>query len=411
MRRLVLAGAGHAHALVLLDWARAPLPGVELVVVSPQALAPYSGMVPGWLAGHYRFDEIVIDVPALAAAAGARWVPAEIARLDPAGRTLHLDDGSALGYDLLSLNIGSTLRPPPALAADARRTVLALRPLARLRQQVQALLVRWQAEAGHAPWRVTAVGGGAAGFEALLALQARLRALRPDRAVQARLLGRGGQLLPGISPPARRAAARALARAGVAVELGRGWVPGDDAPADAAHELVLWATGAEAHDWQRDPARRGTLAVDGGGFVRIGAALRSTSHPEIFAAGDCAHWDGPGDSVGGMASDSAASDATAAGLPKAGVYAVRMGPVLARNLRAALGDGTAADYQSQHHFLALLATGDGRAIATRGALGASGAWAWWWKDRIDRGFIGRFPRGAAVADAAREATTPKSPAR
>jgi pyridine nucleotide-disulfide oxidoreductase family protein len=369
VKRLVLAGAGHAHALLLLDLIRAPLPGTELVVVSPHAQAPYSGMVPGWLAGRYAFDEIGVDFPRLCAAAGARWLADEVDALDPARRRLRLAGGEELGYDLLSLNVGSTLRPPPA----ARATVLALRPLADLRSRYEALLQRWSADASTAPCTVTAVGAGAAGFESLLAVLARLRALRPDRTVHGRLVGRGATLLPELAAPARRAATRALAAAGVSLQLGTAWSEALDRDGD----VVLWATGAEAQAWQRDPARRGALAVDEAGFVRIDASLRSVSHPQVFAAGDCARFE-PGP------------------LPKAGVYAVRMGPVLARNLRAACGaPGGFTRYRPQRRFLALLATGDGRAIASRGPFGGAGAWAWRWKDSIDRGFLARFgPAGA-----------------
>jgi pyridine nucleotide-disulfide oxidoreductase family protein len=366
MRRLVLAGAGHAHAQVLLDWLQAPVPGVELVVVSPQALAPYSGMVPGWLAGTYRFDEIVIDFAALCAAAGARWVAGELHALDPARRRLTLADGSTLAYDLLSLNVGSTLRPPPV---PATTQLLALRPLSALHAGWGAVLLRWQQDPAQQPFNVTAVGGGAAGFEALLAVLARLRALRPDRVVHGALVTRSATLLPGLAPAAVRHATRALARAGVTLQLGTAWC---DTIARSS-DLVLWATGAEAQAWQADPARRGPLAVDAQGFVRIDAQLRSVSHPQVFAVGDCAAWAVP--------------------LPKAGVHAVRMGPVLSRNLRAALAPGAAgqgADHQPQQRFLALLATADGRAIGSRGALAAEGRWVWRWKDHIDRGFIRRF---------------------
>lgn len=362
-QQLVLVGAGHAHAQVLLDWARAPLPGVQLVVVSPQALAPYSGMVPGWLAGHYRFDEITIDFARLCAAAGARWVADELASVDVARRQVRLRGGGCLPYTLLSLNVGSTLRPP---AVPEGTRLLSLRPLSLLRPGYEALLTDWAQSTDTAPFTVIAVGGGAAGFEALLAVLARLRALRPDRVVHGGLISRGASLLPDLSAPARRAALHALSRAGVTVQLG---FDGCETAARSS-DLVLWATGAQAQDWQLDPACRGALAVSADGFVRIDAQLRSVSHPEVHAVGDDAEWAEP--------------------LPKAGVYAVRMGPVLARNLRAALGDGRPCCYTPQRRFLALLATADGRAIASRGAFGAQGRWAWRWKDHIDRGFIARF---------------------
>ena len=374
MKRLVLAGAGHAHALVLRELVRHPMPGVEIVVISPEPLAPYSGMVPGWLAGHYRFDEIAIDFPPLAAAAGARWCQGEIHALDPARRELRLADGGTLDYEVLSLNVGSTLHAPPAEHAQ----MLPLRPLAMLRRRYEPLLERWANERSERPFVVTAVGGGAAGFEALLAVLSRLRALRPERAVQGSLLTRGTSLLAGLAPAARRAAFRALDRAGVTVQLGGSWCEAVDRSSD----VVLWATGAQAHEWQRDPARRGALAVDDQGFVRIDEQLRSVSHPQVYATGDCASWPGEG-------------------LPKAGVHAVRMGPVLAGNLRAALrGPAGAADlrpHRPQRHFLALLATGDGRAIASRGPFGAEGAWAWRWKDRIDRHFLRQFEVPRAVS--------------
>lgn len=384
MKRLVLAGAGHAHARVLRALVRQPMHGVEIVVISPEPLAPYSGMVPGWLSGHYRFDEIAIDFPPLAAAAGARWCQGEIHALDPARRQLQLADGSTLDYDVLSLNVGSTLQPPPAEHAQ----MLPLRPLAMLHRRYESLLERWAREPADRPFVVTAVGGGAAGFEALLAVLARLRALRPDHIVHGSLLTRGTRLLPGLAPAARRAAQRALDRAGVTVQLGSGWCTSVDRSSD----VVIWATGAEAHAWQRDPARRGSLAVDEQGFVRIDEQLRSLSHTQVFATGDCASWSGQA-------------------LPKAGVHAVRMGPVLASNLRAALMVPAAAGdlrvHRPQRHFLALLATGDGRAIASRGPFGVEGAWAWRWKDRIDRHFLQQF---LATQAGSQPAPTHKQPA-
>jgi pyridine nucleotide-disulfide oxidoreductase family protein len=382
MKRLILAGAGHAHAQVLLDWVREPLPGVELVVVSPHALAPYSGMVPGWLAGRYRLEETVIDFAALCAAARCRFVQAELQALEPDRRQLSLSDGGTLAYDLLSLNVGSTLRPPES----AGGRVLAMRPLSELPSAYDAVLADWQREASTTPWTVVAVGGGPAGVEALLAVLARLRQLRPDRRVHGSLVTRDTQLLPTLSSGARRAAARALAHAGVTVQLGSTWC----AAMARGSQLVLWATGAQAHDWQRDPARRGRLAVSEGGFVRVDAHLQSVSHPQVFAAGDCAHWERDGGS-----------------LPKAGVVAVRMAPVLSHNLRAVLsGRGHLMPYRPQRQFLVLMATGDGRAVASRGPFSAAGTWAWRWKDHIDRRFIRRHASPAPPSPTVHERHSP-----
>ena len=371
--RLLLLGAGHAHAQVLRSWARQPVAGVDLVVVSPSALAPYSGMVPGWLAGACRFDEICIDFAALARAAGARFIAGEVVALDASGQTAALASGATLGWDWLSLNLGSTLAPP----ADLGVPVLALRPLGRLQAAWDACLAAQAGNRSPRPLRLMAVGGGAAGFEALLAARARLLALQPGRPLQATLLSRGPALLPGLAAGAVRAAHRALARAGVQLRLGAACTPAQA----AGHDLVLWATGAQAHAWQSDPARRGGLAASADGFIAVDAQLRSVSHPRVFAVGDCA--------------------AFSPALPKAGVYAVRMGPVLTAQLRAALGgtqdDAPAPASHPQPRHLVLLATGDGRAIASRGPLWAEGRWVWRWKNHIDRGFLAGFHQHSALA--------------
>ncbi len=361
MKRLLLVGAGHAHAQVLLDWRTAPLPGVELVLASPHTRAPYSGMVPGWLAGAYRYDEICIDFAELARAAGASLLIDEVVAMDAARRTVQLARRGALDYDVLSLNVGSTLTPPAAPGAR----MLSLRPLARLHASWEALLDGWADDPGTVPKTVTAVGGGAAGVESLLAVLVRLRALAPGRRFRARLVTQSRVLLPGLAPGAVRAAEAALAAAGVAVLVGTAWA---QAPAED-DELLLWATGAQAHGWQ---AHSG-LAVGDTGFIRIDEYLRSTSHPEVQAVGDCAHWE--------------------PALPKAGVHAVRMGPVLACNLRAALGSGQPVAYVPQQRFLVLLGNGNGRAIASRGRLWCEGGWVWRWKQRIDRRFLQRFAVG------------------
>lgn len=379
MKRLLLLGAGHAHAQVLRDWIAAPLPGVELVLVSPSAQAPYSGMVPGWLAGVHGYDEICIDFEALARAAEARLVIDTLAGLDPNRRSVHLASGTQLGYDLLSLNVGSTLNPPTPRGSTR---VLALRPLGGLRVAWEALLGELASGPSDQALTVTAVGGGAAGVETLLAVLARLCSLQPLRTVHGMLISRGTALLPGLAPRAAGAALAALASAGVTVQLGAAYA---DTVAPAS-DLLLWAVGAEAHAWQRDCG----LAVNAHGLIRIDGQLRSISHPRVYAVGDCA--------------DSAEP------VPKAGVHAVRMGPVLSHNLRAALGVGTAVEHRAQPRVLALLSTADGCAIGSWGHWSVRGSWVGRWKDHIDRRFLRRFAMSAAGDDDTSEPSHSKAAA-
>lgn len=354
--RIVLLGGGHAHALTLLAWAQAPMPGLDVVLVSPQPEAYYSGLVPAWLAGRIEPEALTLDLAALCRAAGARLLIDEATGLDPDGRVLQLASTGALRYDLLSINTGSTLHAP---AHDG--PVLALRPLPHLLAAWPARLAEWLA--GDGPIALDLVGGGAAGVEVMLAALHRLRSLRPDRTITPRLFFSSPRLLPGHNAGVVRRAEAALQRAGVQLMAGRRWQPGDSAPGN----WLLWAAGAEPPEW----LRKCGLQLSADGYVAVRPTLQSASHANVFAAGDSAAFTPP--------------------LGKSGVRAVRMAPTLTNNLRAALSGRALQPHTPQRDTLALLALPDGRAIASRGRwLAAQGRAVGWWKDWLDHRFMHRF---------------------
>ena len=108
LKDVVLIGAGHAHVAVLRMFAMAPLPGTRFTLITREVHSPYSGMLPGLIAGHYRFDEAHIDTGPLARAAGARLYQDEVIDLDLLNRRVLCRSRPAVPYDLLSINIGST---------------------------------------------------------------------------------------------------------------------------------------------------------------------------------------------------------------------------------------------------------------------------------------------------------------
>ena len=374
--RLVLAGGGHAHLFVLEGLAHGGFPaGIAVTLVAPERQHAYSGMVPGLVGGRYRADEVVVDLGALARAAGAEFREGLVRSLDPGGRSVTLTDGARLSYDLLSLAVGSG-NAGAALPGVAQHALL-VKPIDRALLILPAL-ERAVARAGIAGPAVLVVGGGAAGVELAFNLRARLRRLgRPDAPV--RLVDGHDHILRDRSPACRRAAETALAAQDIHLVLGSGVAR---LSADRLYlksgtaleaQLVVWATGPAA------PGLFGGtgLATDDRGYVLVDPSLRSISHPEIFAAGDAASLSGRPE------------------LPKSGVYAVRQGPVLRDNLAsAAAGRTPARRFRPQRRFLALLNTGDGRAILSWGGVAVGGRWAMALKDRIDRRFVARFRSGA-----------------
>ena len=370
MKRVVLLGGGHAHVHLLQDFAREPLAGAELTLVTPYARQMYSGMVPGLVAGHYGVDDCVIPLAPLAAAARVRMVEAAATALDAGARQVTLSDGQTLGYELLSVDTG------PVMDRDglpgAREHGLFVRPIEEFVRHFDTLLAR----AADAVLDLAVVGGGAAGVELALALAWRLEhdaTLRPGSRVG--LVSGGPMPLAGFSARVQQRARTALRRARVTV-LNDSCVevlPGQLRLAGGARvacDLPLIAIGTSAPAWLAPSG----LALDERGFIATGPTLQSLSHAEVLAAGDVA----------------TRSDAPH---PKSGVYAVRAGPPLALNLRRLAGGGELATYRPQQRTLYLLSLGDRRAVASWGPWSAQGRWVWRWKDRIDRGFIAKYGGG------------------
>ena len=367
MTRLLLVGGGHAHVEVLRRFARSKPASMALCLVTPAPALTYSGMVPGVIAGHYALADAQIDLVPLAAAAGARLVLGSVAALDPVARCATLQDGAVEPFDLASLDVGAA---PAADLPGARAHAIPVRPLEALVVDVEAL--RAAVRRGVAA-RIAVVGGGAAGIELVLALAWRLRGGADAGDGAFTLVTDQPEIAAGLPAGVGRRLARILAAHRVTVAAGaaagaidaHGIVLTDGRRVDAS--TVILATPAMPAPWLRASG----LACDAQGFVRVDSTLRSVSHPVVFAVGDCATQDD-------------------APRPRSGVYAVRAGPPLAANLRSALASTALRTYRPRRHALALIATGDRRAVASRPPWSAEGAWVWRWKDHIDRRFVARY---------------------
>ena len=375
MKRLLLVGGGHAHIEVLRDIAERPLPGVEVTLVTPSQRMIYTGMVPGVIAGHYAFSECTIDLAGLARRANADLLLTTASLLSPDANRLACADGTVLPYDVVSLDVGS--HPAIGEASGVERHAILMRPLERA-------LVGWngvfaRAAAGNVN-AITVVGGGAAGIELALAMRHRFDvALKDPDVPHVRLVSDEAGV--GIAAGAARRLMARMRRAGVAshvgaavTEVGEGFVR-IEGGLEFATDAVFWATGAAAHGWLRDSG----LATDKRGFMLVNSSMQSVRYANVFGVGDCATVEG---------------HATA----KAGVFAVRAAPLLAGNLRAALGGGELVRHLPKPRYLSLVSTGRKHAVGTWGPLAWQGRWAWHWKDRIDRRFVQRYREPPAGDD-------------
>lgn len=363
-RDLVFVGGGHAHALVLLRWAMNPLAGARLTVIDPNPTAPYTGMLPGLIAGHYGQSDLEMNLVALARHAGARQVLGRATGLDPVARQVLVDGRPPIAYDVVSVDVGITSNLPelPGFLDHA----IAAKPLGGYAERWQAFVASNPASA-----RIVVLGAGVGGVELALAMQHRLPSARVT-------LVERSEALPHLGTAARNHLLRLLGERGIGLETG---VEAVAVEADAVRladgrslpsDFTLGAAGSRPQDWL---VRTGLALTDG--YVTVDSTLRSVSHPEVFAAGDCAH----------MAESPRA---------KAGVFAVRQAPILHHNLRAALSGGALRPYRPQRDYLKLISLGGKAALADKWGLPLAGRPMWTLKNRIDRKFMRMFHNLAAM---------------
>jgi len=374
VKDLLLVGGGHSHVAVLKRFGMRPLPGVRVTLICRDAHTPYSGMLPGYIAGHYEFDEAHIDLEPLSRFAGARFYHDEVTGVDPDERGVHCRNRHPVSYDVLSINIGSTPRVSNVPGAEGH--VVPVKPINNFIGRWRQLVERVTAEPGEL--HIGIVGGGAGGVELTLAAHHRLRELLqargddPDR-LHFHLFSADPAILSAHSPGVQRRFMRTLASRGIklyggeAVERVEGRALTTSRGTTVPCDEVLWVTAAGGAAWLKESG----LSVDDGGFMRVGRTLQSVSHPDIFGAGDIAAMDGHP-------------------RPKAGVFAVRMGPPLARNLKRYLSGKAPRGFRPQRRFLSLISTGDRYAVASRGPFGFEGAWVWRWKNWIDQRFMAKY---------------------
>jgi selenide,water dikinase len=373
MKDLVLLGGGHAHVGVLKSFGMRPIDGVRVTLVNRDTDTPYSGMLPGLIAGHYSFDETHIDLGRLARFSRARFLHAEAAGVDLENKLLLFANRPPLAFDILSVDTGST--PNTASVPGAAEHAVPLKPISNLLTRWDSLCER--ALTADRPLHVAIAGAGAGGVEMLLAAQHRLQEVRRAAGftspVTFAIFSAAEELLPSFPTGVRKTFDRVLRERGISVHCGSRVANIEpntlvlDNGARFSADEILFATDAAAPGWF---ARDG-LDTDERGFIKVNPSLQSLSHENVFAAGDVAAVDGYP-------------------RPKAGVFAVRQGPPLTRNLRNALLGQALVPFKPQKQFLSLISTGDKYAVASRNGVSLKGAWVWHWKDWIDRRFMALF---------------------
>ena len=373
-KNIVLVGGGHSHAIVLKLFAIYPLLGVNLILITPDKYTPYSGMLPGYIAGFYNYTQCLMDLEKLCRFAGAQLYLDQVIGLDLKNNQLFCDQQSVIDFDLLSIDIGST--PGKLSVSGAVEYAIAAKPVAQFLEHWHKLRENVVINS-QKTLKIGIVGGGAGGVELALSMPAGLQNLGIDD-LQVHLWQKSHELMPNYHLSVRLIMEKVLINKGVKLHLGETVnqvAPGKEklkikcqSGLEFECDQVFWVTQASAAEWVKDSG----IGTDEKGFILVNNNLQSVTHAHIFAAGDIAT----------MINHH---------LPKAGVFAVRQGKPLYENLKRMILGKSLKPYQPQKTYLSLISTGDGKALATRGSFTLPpDQLLWYWKDWIDRRFMKQF---------------------
>jgi pyridine nucleotide-disulfide oxidoreductase family protein len=397
MKKLVLVGGGHSHAIAIHSFINQPLVNTQIILITDVLQAPYSGMLPGYIAGFYDYPECHIDLDKLARVAGVEIVVAGVSHLDLDRQQITCSNGQVFSYDLLSINTGSTPDLSQILGANNYGTPV--KPVPQFLTAWQDILEYWKEDQSEEKsLTITLVGGGAGGVELALNMQQKLANIyklksKPENhKLKINLIHRNPDLLPNYNQRIGKYLLKLLHDRGIEIHLGESVqkivsknisknkdsnsLPSYNLHCESGLEVlsdrVFWVTNASAPVWVKNSG----LATDRSGFIAVNNYLQSISHPQVFAVGD----------IAAMVNYQ---------LPKAGVFAVRQGLPLAHNLQRLTQGKPLQPYKPQSRYLGLIGTGDQKALAVYGNWGLYGdivgSWLWRWKDGIDQKFMRQFP--------------------
>ncbi|KAG7347419.1 selenide water dikinase [Nitzschia inconspicua] len=406
-QHLVLIGGGHAHVQVIKALNHASRPKyLDVTLIDMTKTPTYSGMVPGAVAGIYQPNETQILLEPLARWAGIRFVHGKVLDVEVNSKYVQLRDmeaeeGSAsliqIPFDVVSIDIGSASRGLDHIPG-AREYTIPTRPISdlvkRIKQETEALQKRPTTSQQHqqqqSPVKVVVVGAGAAGIELSMSIRRRWAPIVGHDNIHITVLDAGEELLPNESIANRQALRQCLQERNIAVkhETKVQRVEGDCLLLESGDTLpfthCLWAAGAASHSLASTLQTHG-LSITEHGWIRVNQYLQSLSHPYVFAAGDCSSIELP----------------NGPNPPKAGVFAVRAGPILIENLTKYLkqaehnqqpSSSSLTPYQPQSDFMKLLTCGDGKALGFRFGIPIYGKWVFELKDTIDRSFMDLFKK-------------------
>ncbi|MGZ8236881.1 MAG: selenide, water dikinase SelD [Methylobacter sp.] len=377
---LVLLGGGHANIQVLKMMAMNPIGGLRITLISDQTHSPYSGMVPGYLAGYYSYEECHFDLRRICEELGQRFIKAKIIGIDPQRKKIQLENRAEISYDCASINVGIEPKPIENSSQEPTVKLIPLKPISRFIVHWDQLISDLKNYQGKEPLQLAMVGAGASGVEISIILKMLIDQNRWN--AQVSLIHRHEFLVSAKDLRAQRQLLKTLNELNIKVlqntevlevhDNGLVLKSSQGHTHTEAFYRALIATQASSPHWFKSSG----LPVNQQGFLKVTEKLLVENEDALFAAGDCIHF-------------------SPSPLKKAGVYAVRQGMILEHNIRAFFTrKPSLKTFHPKKNVLSLITIGDRKALVHQDDFSMlrwlSPSLLWTVKDGIDRRFMKRF---------------------
>ena len=366
-KRLVLAGGGHAHMMLLAEISSIVASGHSVTVIQPSDHHYYSGMGPGMLSTVYSPEDIRFNTRFVVERQKGTFIKDRVIRIDPEKKTVITESGDSIDYDVLSCNVGSYV--PFEAVYGNKKTTFSAKPIERLLEAQKQILSRCR----NGSVSIAVIGGGPAAVE-VAGNAYHLAKTTSCKTIRVHLFA-GKKVMGGFSPSVQAIVRRTFKQHGIAIDetgyaqrVDDGTITLDSGKQHEA-DIIFLATGVKP---SKVFAESG-MATGPDGGLPVNDYLQSTEFDTIFGGGDCIHF-------------------TPRPLAKVGVYAVRENPILLHNVRARLDDLPLNKFNPGGSYLLIFNLGRNIGALEKGPFTWGGKISFAVKDYIDRKFMKEFQR-------------------
>ena len=364
-KKLVLAGGGHAHMMLLSHINEIVDGGHQVTVVQPADYHYYSGMGPGMLSTHYVADDIRFNTRFVVERQGGTFIKAKVTKIETNQQAILTDTGESVPYDVLSCNVGSFV--PFTEIEGNQDNIFSAKPIERLQEAQQKII----SLADKAKISIGVVGGGPAAVE-IAGNANHLARTTGCKNIDTRLFA-GQKVMKDFSNPVRKIIQKTFKANGITIDES-GYVDkiinGTIILKNGlsySPDIIFLATGVKPSSLFTNSGL--TTGPDGG--LLVNQYLQCTDFENIFGGGDCINF-------------------SPQPLAKVGVYAVRQNPILLNNVLAALNGSTMEVFDPGGNYLLIFNLGKGLGALQKGPFIWGGKAAFFIKDYIDKKFMQKF---------------------